>query len=190
MARATHRLLWPWHWLTTREVSRFDILESVLPTADVGQHNPEIQLYAQTFVMIAGTNTILLPGLSRAAELNPAALPLIQSRGARRWLAITAESNTATATPLMRLAYVRGPSSPAPDIYTDGNTLAANAQRSLVGSPSVGGTIRIAARPSVYVPDPFLLRFSITGQAGGEVLQLRGIFLESDDSSEPLPALF
>lgn len=186
--RGPFNLNWPWHWLRgDSNPGDYAVPQSVIPTIDVGQHDHLIQTYEESFVMALGTNVIVLPGFLRAASLNPAALPVVNFRGARRWLQISMESDTATVTPTRRLAYVRAPASPAPDVFNSQATLVAGLQSGMVGGPwGQNGVIGF----SMYVPDPYLLRFSITGQAGGEIVFLRGIFLESDTDQQPLPPMF
>jgi len=179
MPRGTRLLGWPFRWLSDFETQAYRVAESVQPTLDIGQHGPEIQLYEQQFVMIAGANAVILPGLNRPAALNPAALPNVQSRGARRWTSLTMESDTPVGAVEQRFAYVRGPSSPSPDIANIATAFPANQQRIFVGTLG-----------SILVPDPFLIRFSIEGQVGGEIITLRGIFTEADSLDEPLPKFF
>ena len=182
MSEGQYNLNWPWSWLSALRGGRpFQVGEIVHPTVDVGAHTPSVQLYQESFVMAVGTNVIVLPGFGRAASLNPAALPIDAKQGARRWLILSFQSNTATAVPGVRLAYVRAPSSPDPDLFSSTAALVANAQLRMIGNPNDG---------SVYVPAPNLLRFSILNQAGGEVVIMKGIFLESETADQPLPSMF
>lgn len=187
--RGPFNLNWPWHWLRgDSNPGDYLVPQNVVPTVDVAQHNHLIQSYEETFAMAAGVNVVILPGFLRAASLNPAALPIINFRGARRWLALTFETDTATVAPTRRLAYVRAPASPAPDLGNSIVNLQIGRQDNLLDMNQ--NAMRNIGNPTPYVPDPYMLRFSITGQAGTETITLRGIFLESDSDQQPLPNMF
>lgn len=199
MPRGTTFLGWPFRWLSSFQVPEYVVQPTVVPTIDVGSHNPLPQPFRQAFVMAAGNNVVFLPGLGRAAQLNGASPPdPINQRGARRWLSLSCFSDTVLAagddyelsvaigTVKHELCWVAGATLwPAGDIVPliRGRSYVAPVTTQF-NSPAQG------LDASVYVPDPQILFLRLLSQAGGEVLTISGVFLEAETQNEPLPDMY
>jgi hypothetical protein len=199
MPRGTQLLRFPFGWLSDFAVEAYNVLTSVQPTVDVGQHNPEILGYTQTFVAGAGLNTIILPGPNRAGNINAGVFPIITSKGARRWLGLAIATNTALAAgDNIQLTYGQQGSGAGGShalSFVAGTTLfPANVPLPLIRGYSnrfnAAGNVLNGWQGSIYVPDPDYLFISIQSMVGGELLTVSGLFLESDDRNQPLPDMF
>lgn len=189
-----------WRALTTFEVPGYQVNESVQPVTEVWSHTPDIQAFQQSFVMIVGLNSIVLPGFNRPAVLNPAAFPSFQSKGARRWLALAIASSAALAAgDELQLTYAKPGSAPTGS-HALWNVRGATAWAANWPIPVIGGinapsngnpfNFMTGRRGSVYVPDPDFLFFSLQSMVVATVVTVTGLFVETDNQAEPLPSMF
>lgn len=187
---------WPFRWLLGgSSIPRaVDVRSQIVPTVDIGQHNPSVEVFREDFTMAAGANVVFLPGLSRAASLNPASFPTPTSRGARRWLSLSCMSDTALgAGDNYELSTSHGTLKHELAFIAGSSTWPADTPVPLIRAAGAAITVASQARPyptSVYVPDPLLLFLRLLSQVGGEVLTISGTFLESDSREQALPDMY
>ncbi len=191
--RGPFNLNWPWGWLQGRQMpGAYTVPSTVLPVVDVGQHHTGIIGYREQFTMAVGLNIVVLPGFLRVATLNATFPPTVNGRGARRWLGLAFSIDT---------ALVSGENV----LFTYGgigqnwvfNFLSGASSWGTKPYPIINGKVTDSGsnnftgiQGSVYVPDPNFLFFSIANMAGGEVVTMSGMFLESDSKHQPLPSMF
>ncbi len=195
MSEGRFNINWPWNWLSELRTGRpFTVLESVQPIVDIGSHDSLILGYRETFVMAAGLNTVVLPGFNRPSELNATFPPLINGLGARRWLGLTYQSNTTTATGENTIFAYSGVGANWTFGFLEGGTIyPANFPWMVLGGLILRSGVRNALHGStmqLYVPDPNFVFFTVPNMAGGEIITVSGLFLESARRDQQLPRMF
>lgn len=183
---------WPWQWLLgDSSPGPYAVPNSVQPTLDVAQHDARLQVFNESFTMVAGTNTIVLPGFNRPSSLNPAAFPIPQGIGARRWLSLAVSSDTVLAAGkdigfrvrvgalAHQFWFIRG-------VTTFGANVPMGVLRmnTIIGAAGFGS---MSLNSSLYAPDPMIIACQPLAQVGGEVISIGGVFIESDNRAQPLP---